>query len=147
MPRSSGKHVANFTWRTGVSQMCHTDFKEGWCKSLASYRAPPHCTLTKKQIGLDHNNTCALPLSAAVCQVYTAVNTLAVSAELLVETYLPFLAVTNSSTHPELRLPCEAHESDGWKFSYPRARGWIKLKATVYSPCVSSQNQVCLQLI
>lgn len=54
-----------------------------------------------------------LPFSAAVCQVYTAVNTLTVSAELLVEAYLPFLAVTNSTTHSELRLPCKAHESDG----------------------------------
>lgn len=47
------------------------------------------------------------------CQVYTAVNTLRVSAELLVETYLPFHAVTNCTTHSELQLPHEAHESDG----------------------------------
>ncbi len=55
----------------------------------------------------------AFPFTAAVCQVYTAVNTLTVSAESLVETYLPVLAVTDSAARSELRLPCEAHESDG----------------------------------
>lgn len=42
-----------------------------------------------------------LPFSASVCHVYAAVNTLTVSAELLVEAYLPFLVVTNSATRSQ----------------------------------------------
>lgn len=67
----------------------------------------PHVTEACSQ-----HKCAALPFSAA-CQVYTAVNMLTVSARQLVETYLLFLAVTNSATRSELRLPCEAHESDG----------------------------------